>query len=511
MAKVLDNDIVRQRWLIILAVMSATLMQVLDTTIVNVALPHMQGSLGATSDQISWTLTSYLVSSAIFMPLTGFFTDRLGRKKYLLLCIAGFTIASALCGASMSLAEMVFFRLLQGVFGAALVPLSQAIMADVYSEEERGKAMAIWGIGVMVGPILGPTLGGYLTEVANWRWTFYVNVPVGVLALLIGWRVVPDSQRKKRSMDWLGLLFISLAIGGGQYFLDRGNQQDWLSAIDIRLALLLCLVGFIGFLSYSLSRPGTAVFDLRIFKDHNFTIASLLLGVMGLGMFGTMVIQPLMLEGLLDYPVLLTGLVMAPRGISGMVGMLLISRIIHRVDARLLIVSGILCCIVGNAAGTYYSMNISPLWIILPLIVQGFGLSLIFVPLSTIAYATLPAAARTEAAGLYSLLRTLGSSIGISITITLVTRQTQVVWNQLGGFINPYNPALYQYLQPLQLKAQQPFAAAVLGNTLSRQAQMVAFVDAYAFITWSFVVMLPLVFLLKGHKRKPASQLEIAE
>src|SRR5690349_21967725 len=238
------------RLLITFAVMSATLIQVLDTTIVNVALPHMQGQLGATTDQISWVLTSYLVASGIFMPLTGYFSDVLGRKRYLLCSITGFVMASALCGISQNLAEIVAFRLLQGVFGAALVPLSQAIMADAYPIEERGRAMAIWGLGVMVGPVLGPTLGGWLTDVASWRWTFYINVPVGVLSLFLAMQFVPDTQRRQRRADWLGFALLSTGIAGLQYFLDRGNQQDWFAARDIRVAAILGAVGIAAFIVY---------------------------------------------------------------------------------------------------------------------------------------------------------------------------------------------------------------------------------------------------------------------
>ncbi len=485
------------RLLIVIAVMSATLMQVLDITIVNVALPHMQGSLNTTPDEISWTLTSYLVASGIFMPLTGYFSDRLGQKNFLLICIAGFTLASALCGAAIALKELVGFRLLQGVFGAALVPLSQAIITDIYPQEERGKAMAIWGMGVMIGPILGPTLGGYLTEVASWRWTFYINVPVGVTALLFAWYALPPAIRKYRAMDWSGVIYLSTAIGALQYLLDRGNQQDWFDGADIRVAALLCVVGFVSFLLRSIWYSNKTVFDLRIFKDRNFTIASLLLGLMGLGMYGAMILQPMLQENLLDYPVLTTGLIMAPRGISGMIGMLVISRIINRVDPRYLIVVGVLLSMLGAAVGTWYSLNISPFWLVWPLIFQGFGISMIFVSLSTIAFTTLAENLRVEAAGLFSLLRTLGASIGISIVVTLFTRHTQIAWNQLGGFIQPYNPALQAYLKPLHLSMNQPLAAAVLARELSLQAQMIAVIDTYKFITWSFMAMIPLALLLR--------------
>ncbi len=493
-----------RRLLIIIAVMSATLIQVLDMTIVNVALPHIQGSLGVNADEISWTLTIYLVSSAIFMPLTGFFTARIGQKNYLLLSIAGFTIASALCGASTSLFEIVFFRFLQGVFGAALVPLSQAIMTSIYPDSERGKAMAIWGMGVMVGPILGPTLGGYLTELSNWRWIFYVNVPIGLMALLLTWQVVPDTLKKPRSMDWLGLFYVALAIGAGQYLLDRGNQQDWFNALDIKIAALLSVGGLIAFILHQFRHPTLMVFDLSVFRDRNFTVASLLLALMGIGMFGAMVLLPIMLEGVLNYPVLTTGLVMAPRGISGMFSMIVVGKITNYFDARWLIAIGIILSLLGIEGCTHYSENINQWWIIWPLLLQGFGLSMIFVPLSTVAFATLPAEKRADAAGVYSLMRTLGSSIGISVTITLFTRHTQIAWNYLNGFIQPYNPAVYHYLSALNLLPSQPLAASILGQELSNQAQMVAFVSVFYFIMASFIVMLPMVLLLKK-AQKPAT------
>ncbi len=493
------------RALITVAVMSATLIQVLDTTIVNVALPHMEGTLSATADQITWVLTSYLVASAIFMPLTGYFTDRLGRKKYLLISIGGFVIASALCGAAANITQIVLFRLLQGIFGAALVPLSQAIMADIYPEEDRGTAMAIWGMGVMVGPILGPTLGGYLTEVASWRWTFYINVPLGFLSFMLAWRVVPDTPTKARQMDWFGLILISIAIGAIQYFLDRGNQDDWFNSASIRLIGLIAVTSFLGFLLHSLRQKNKSVFDITIFNDRNFTLASLVLALFGLGLYGAMVILPLMLEGLFNYPVLTTGLVMAPRGISGLVSMLVVSKLIKKVDPRILILAGISISGSGMVIGAYYNLAVSPGWIIGPLLLQGFGLGMIFVPLSAIAFATLSPHLRSEAAGLFSLLRTMGSSMGISIIATVFSRHGQMAWNQWGGFINPYNPALINYLQHIHMNIHQPLAIFILQQQLYRQAQMVSFVNVYIFITWSFVLMLPLVLLLKKPKKKAAS------
>lgn len=506
----LDKSSPFHRWLITAAVMSATLMQVLDTTIVNVSLPHMQGNLGATPDQISWVLTCYLISSAIMMPLTGYFTDIFGRRNFLLYSIAGFVVASAFCGAAQSLDQIIFFRLLQGVFGAPLVPLSQAIMADSFSDEERGKAMAIWGVGVMVGPILGPTLGGYLTSVASWRWNFYVNLPVGLLSLFIAWRVIADTPKKQRLMDWMGLILISTAIGSMQYVLDRGSQYDWFESQTICFATFLMVVSFVGFIFHSLSSK-KSVFDIRIFKDRNFTLSSMTLAFFGLGLNGAMVVLPMLLEGLLNYPVMTTGLVMAPRGIAGMVSMMVVGKISNKVDPRVLVATGIIVSVIGMWIGTYYSLDISVGWLIFPLIIQGLGLGMIFVPLSIVAFSTLPVSMRAEAAGLYSLLRTIGGSVGISITMTVYTRHAQMAWNQIGSNIHVYNPALNTYLQNTHSDIHDPTTIALLAQQLSAQSTMVAFTNVFAFISFSFLAMLPLILLLKKNEKTQAPVEVMAE
>jgi DHA2 family multidrug resistance protein len=498
------------RFLITIVVMSATLMQVIDTTIVNVALPQMQGSLGASSDEITWTLTSYLVSSAIFMPMTGYFSDRLGRKNYLIISIAGFTLVSALCGASRSLSEIVAFRLLQGVFGAGLVPLSQAILADIFPPGDRAKAMAIWGIGVMVGPILGPTLGGYLTDVSTWRWTFYVNVPVGIFALLLA-NCVPEMPTKSRKMDWTGLICISMAIGGLQYVLDRGNADDWFQSTSICFVTYLAVTGCLGFIFHSMYSK-TSVFDLKIFTDRNFLVSSILLCIFGLGLYGMMVIQPIMMQGLYYYPPLMAGLMMAPRGISGMISMMVVGKLMKYVDSRLFIICGLLVSIYGMSIGTRYSLHsMSPFWLFFPMLIQGVGLGMVFVPLSTIAFSTLPISLRTEAAGLFSLLRTLGGSIGISVAITIATRGTQVFWNQLGAWITPYNNQVVQYLAPMNLLPTDPKGAALLGNLVLRQAQMMSFVNVFAFIMWCFICMIPLVFVIKKGRKTTSADPILAD
>jgi MFS transporter, DHA2 family, multidrug resistance protein len=494
---------------ITIAVMASTLIQVLDTTIVNVALPHMSGELGATSDQITWVLTSYLVASAIFMPLTGYFTDTMGRKKYLLVSITGFVLASALCGIAQNLVEIVLFRLLQGVFGAALVPLSQAIMVDTYPLEERGKAMAIWGLGVMVGPVLGPTLGGWLTDALSWRWTFYVNVPIGALSLLLAARFVPDTEKRARTMDWTGLALLSVGIAGLQYAFDRGNEQDWLAGRDIQVAVALGVLGLFGFIFYSLFKKGNKLFDIRIFKDRNFAMACLIMALLGLGLNGSMVLQPQLLESMLGYPILTTGIVMAPRGIATAIAMIVVGRLVNRYDPRKIVALGMILSAVGSFEMTNYSLDVNNFWIIWPALLQGFGMGLIFVPLSTIAFATLPSRQAPEGAGLYSLIRTIGGAIGISIVETVMSRQAQASWNSMGGYLNPYNPAVSHYLSALHLAPNTPQAAALLGGQLLRQAGMIAMNDAFKLIAISFVVMLPVVLLLR-QRRLGAADVHVA-
>jgi len=485
------------RFLITLAVMSSTLIQVLDTTIVNVALPHMQGELGATSDQISWVLTSYLVSSAICMPLTGYFADVLGRKRFLLICISGFVIASALCGISTSVAEIVAFRLLQGVFGAALVPLSQAIMADAYPPEERGKAMAIWGLGVMVGPVAGPTLGGWLTEVASWRWTFYINVPVGALSLFLAMQFIPETRKRERRMDWTGFALMAIGIATLQYLLDRGNQRDWFEADDIVASTILSIVCISLFVIYSLKRGDKAIFNVRMFQDRNFGVCCFIMSAMGLGMFGGLVLQPILLEGLLGYPIVTTGIVMAPRGIATAISMIIVGRLVSIVDARILVTIGMVCGAVGSYAMTFYSLETTTINIVWPAFVQGIGLGLIFVPLSTVAYATLDRSRMAEAAGMYSLVRTIGASIGISIVTTVMTHQAQIIWNELGAHVTVYQSAVIDYLARLGLRPTDPRGLAIIAREVAMQSQMGALLDAFKMITFSYAFMLPLVFLLR--------------
>ncbi|MGC3988126.1 MAG: DHA2 family efflux MFS transporter permease subunit [Chthoniobacteraceae bacterium] len=380
------------RFLITVAMMSATVMQALDTTIVNVALPHMAGNLGASMDQVSWVLTSYLIAASVVMPLTGYLSDRFGQRRFLLWSIGGFVIASGLCGIAQNLAEMVGFRLLQGLFGASLIPLSQAVMAHTYPPHERGKAMAIWGMGVMVAPILGPTLGGWLTEVVSWRWTFYINLPVGALSFFLAATYVPDTPTRSRDLDWVGFAALALSLCALQVTLDRGEQDDWLSSPFIVSMAVTSVLLFVAFVWRTLTNRRDPLFNLAVLKDRNFVLACTIMFAMGIGLFGGMLLQPMFLENLLGYPTTEAGLDLMPRGLATLAAMILISRISTRVAPKTLLTAGVLFSIVGSYWMTRMSPDIGGGWMAFPLSLQGFGLGLIFVPASTIAFATIPKA-----------------------------------------------------------------------------------------------------------------------
>ncbi|HJU23212.1 MAG TPA: DHA2 family efflux MFS transporter permease subunit [Casimicrobiaceae bacterium] len=499
------------RFFLTLAVMAATVIQVLDTTIVNVALPHMAGELSASTDQISWVLTSYIVAASIVMPMTGYLTDRLGRRRYLLVSIAGFVVASALCGIATSLPEIVLFRLLQGMFGASLVPLSQAIMVDNYPMHERGKALAIWGMGVMVAPILGPTIGGWITETIDWRWNFYINVPIGVVSFLLASRHVPDTPRKARGMDWWGLGFLAMFIGGLQYLLDRGQQQDWFSSSSIRWSAVILAAGLVLFVVHSLITKGEPLFKLSMFADRNFAAATVVGGAMGLSLFGGMLLQPLLFESVLAYPTFDTGLAMMPRGFGSLIAMLIVGRLVGKVGAKPLIYFGIGAGALGGWMMTHVGFNTTPWSLIVPLVLQGIGIGFVFVPLSAIAFATLPKTLSAEAAGVYSLIRSIGSSIGISIVSVSLARGTQASWEALRAFVGPYRYQVSQYLDSLHLSAQSAQGLAVIAQQVALQAEMLGLLRAFWIIVASFVAMIPLVMLLKPGRGGAAPPATMAE
>ncbi|HKK14901.1 MAG TPA: DHA2 family efflux MFS transporter permease subunit [Gammaproteobacteria bacterium] len=490
------------RWLVAAAVMLTTVMVILDMTIVNVTLPHMMGALGATADQITWVLTSYIVAEAITIPLTGFLSSRFGRRRVMLTSIVGFVLASALCGQSSTLAEMVIYRIAQGAFGASLIPLSQSVMVDTFPPAERGKAMALWGVGIMLGPIMGPTLGGYVTQHLSWPWVFYINVPVGLINVALVLRLVQETPLRPARADWWGAALMAIGIGSLQVVLDRGNRDGWFSSHLIALLSLTAVVTLVWFVLRSWGRRDSVV-DLSLLKDRNLTAASLMMGAFGLGLFGTIALQPIMLERLLNYPAETAGFVMAPRGLGSAFSMFLVSRLINRHDPRLLVGVGLVLAATGTYMMAWYTLQISPLWVVGPSIVQGLGLGMIFVPLSTLAFDTLPKASVDAGSGVFNLMRTMGGSIGISVAGTLFTRAGQESWNSLGGHLSPFNPAVQAWLHNHGLDLASPMAPHLLARELARQAQMMAFVDAFWIISLSFLLLAPLLLLVRRTHHQP--------
>lgn len=498
-----SSDHMAPRWLVAVSVMLATIMVILDMTIVNVALPHMMGGLGATADQITWVLTAYIVMEAVFIPLSGYLALRLGRRRLMLLSVTGFVTSSLLCGQADSLSQIVFFRLLQGAFGAAVIPLSQSIMVDIFPGKERGKAMALWGVGVMLGPILGPTLGGYITQFLDWRWVFYINLPVGLIDLILIMRVIVPDRPQSAAVDWFGALLLILGVGSLQTALDRGNQEDWFNSGLIITLSVLAVLGLLGFILRNQSRPD-AIVQIRLLKDRNLAAAVIMMAIFGMGLFGVIALQPMMLEYLFHYPAQTTGLIMAPRGLASALGMFIVSRLIQRIPISRLILMGIVLAATGTYLMSGYNLQVGIGWLIWPGLLQGLGMGMVFVSVSTLAYETLPKSSVDQASAIFNLARTLGSAIGISIAVTVMTRMTQVNWNRLGGEINPYNPALQNWLLDNHLHLNEAPGPQLLARELFRQASMLGFNDAYWLIALSFVLMAPIVFIIQkkvGNKR----------
>ena len=496
--------------LLTLCVMLATIMQALDTTIANVALPYMQGSLSATTDQINWVLTSYIVAAAIATPVTGFLEQRLGRKRLFQIAVAGFTGASVLCGIATSLPEMVVFRLLQGLFGASLVPLSQAVLLDSYPKEKHGSAMAMWGVGVMVGPILGPTLGGWLTEVYNWRWVFYINVPIGILTFLGLSAYLSETETCKGGFDWFGFAMLSIAIGSFQMMLDRGEQLDWFSSTEIVIEAVLAALAFYLFLvqTFTVKQP---FIDPAIFKDRNLSVGLCFIFVVGIILLASLALITPYLQNLMGYPVITAGMVLAPRGIGTMFAMMLVGRIINKVDPRILLVVGLLITAEVLWEMTRFTPNVSEWTLIRTGVMQGLGLGFMFVPLSTITFATLPAHLRTQGTALYSLMRNIGSSIGISLVIFLLTRNTQLVHAELAGHVTPFNDALGQVGPSHFWNLATTVGKAALNAEVTKQAAVVAYANDFKLMMLVALVALPLVLLLKKAKRQGGGHAAVME
>jgi DHA2 family multidrug resistance protein len=495
-----------RRALVTVCAMTATIMQALDTTIANVALPYMQGSLSASLDQINWVLTSYIVASAIMTAPIGWIADRFGRKKLFIACASGFTVASLLCGLAQNIEQMVAFRLLQGMFGAGLVPLSQAVMLDSYPAEERGQAMAIWGIGVMLGPIMGPTLGAWLTDNYSWHWVFLVNLPVGIVTV-VGLVLFMDDTAPKSGMrfDWLGFVALAVGIGALQLMLDRGEQLGWFESGEIVAEAVVSLAGFYFFFSHSLTTDRPFV-RFAIFKDRNFVGACLFMAVIGVVLFGTMALVTPFMQNVMGYPILTAGNLLAARGIGTLIAMLAVGRLMKLFEARTLVGVGMVL-----AAYTLYEMseftNDTSAWTIVVMgVIQGFGVGFVFVPLSTVAFTTLPQLLRTEGSAILTLVRNIGSSVGISAVIAELTQKSTLMHARLIEDLTPFNDALAQTKGVLDIATDK--GRAMLDAIVTQQATIIGYDNTFRLLTWVCLAALPFVLTI-GSSRTGADGDEV--
>ena len=494
----------QNRTLVTGAVMAATIMNSLDSTIANVALPHIQGSVSASADQITWVLTSYIVAAAIFTPLTGWLAGRFSRKRLMQVSIVGFTIASGLCGIAGSLTQIVGFRLLQGIFGAALVPMSQAILLDINPPERHGQAMAVWGMGAILGPILGPALGGWLTDNLTWRWVFFINLPVGVVAFF-GISLMKEARAPAPPrLDLLGFALLGIAIGSLQMMLDRGQQLDWFSATEIRIEAVCAALFFYLFAVQTLTAERPFVRP-AIFKDRNFLFGSVFGFFLGLLLFSVLAVLPPLLENLLGYPVVTTGLVTAPRGVGTLISMTLVGRLIRRIDARILIFVGMALVAVAMRMMSGFSLYMGENVVIASGFVQGLGTGLVFVPLTTLAFATLAPSLRNEGSALFTLIRNIGSSIGISVLSAMNIRNAEIVHARLAAGVRPDNPLLRHQLAQIAPERLPAWLGAANAE-VTRQATMVSYVDGFWFLLVVTLCAMPMILLMRRPRRSPAGE-----
>jgi DHA2 family multidrug resistance protein len=486
---------------ITVCVILATLMQALDTTIANVALPYMQGSVSASQDEIDWVLTSYIVAAAIMTPTTGYLSARFGLKRLFLVSVAGFTAASMLCGLAQSLDQIVLFRVLQGCFGAPLVPLSQTVLLNINSRERQGSAMAVWGVAVMAGPVLGPVLGGWLTSDYSWRYVFYINVPIGGLCFLGMMVFLSETTRNATAkLDWFGFATLSLAIGALQILLDRGEELDWFGSGEIVVEAIIAASALYLFLVHTFTADEPFLRP-SLFRDRNFTAGMLFVAIIGLTYYASMALQPPFLQELMNYPVITAGIVMGPRGVGTMGAMLLVGRLVGLVDTRILLGIGL-----GLTAWSFYEMtgwtpDISQSTIVVIGVIQGTGLGFLFVPLSVVTLSTLSNELRAEGAGLYSLSRNMGSSIGISVVNALLTQNTQVNHADIVDHVTAVNrmfdnPTIARFWNPLNAAGR-----AALDAMITKQAQIIAYVDDYKLLMIATIAVLPLLVVFKQASR----------
>jgi DHA2 family multidrug resistance protein len=496
-------------WVVAIAVMSATFMEVLDTTVVNVSLPHIAGNLSATIDESTWALTSYLVANAIVLPLTGWIANFFGRKRLLMTSVAGFTAASFLCGLAPNLPLLILFRVIQGFTGGALQPISQAVLLEAFKPEDRGRAMGFWGLGIVVAPILGPVLGGWLTDSYSWRWVFYINIPVGIASLALIQMYVfdpPYITRRSDRIDYWGIGMLAVGIGALQLLLDKGQEDDWFSSSLITFLAVAAFVMLVAFVAREL-RAEHPVVDLRVLKVRTYTVGVFLMTVLGFVLYGSLVLLPLLLQTLLGYPSLQAGIALAPRGMGSFISMPIVGMLIGRVDARKILATGLA---VGSLTLFWLgSLNMSlGYWdIFWPQFIQGVSLGLLFVPLTTITMDPIPRENMGNATSIFNLMRNMGGSMGIAAATTLLTRHRQEHTSTLASHIDAYSPQVRGLLEQMRgafmargadATTATERARAALFGMVERQAMMLSFTDIFRWLALMFVAMLPLLFLMRS-------------
>jgi DHA2 family multidrug resistance protein len=489
----------RNTLLVVIGVMTASLLQILDTTIANVAIPHMQAALGATPDEISWVLTSYIVATAVAMPVTGWLADRIGSRRLFILSTAGFVVASMLCGMAQNITQMVLFRAMQGAAGAFISPLSQAAMLDINRPSRQPQMMAVWGMGVMIGPILGPIIGGWLTDNWNWRWVFYVNAPLGAIALAIMIAGLPSRQVVKRRFDLFGFSVIAIAISALQLMLDRGNHLDWFDSAEVWVyAIAIISAIWIGGVHFKTTHQQT-LFNREVFANRNFVVALVFSLAMGMVMFASMALMPTMLQRLFDYSVISTGWALMPRGLGTLLSMQISGFLSRRgVDPRLVMAIGFLLTALSFSQMSGWTLEVDQWHVLTAGFIQGVGIGLLFIPVNTTAFATLSTALRTEGASLLNLSRSLGASIGIAVTTALLTRNLQASHSDLASHVTASMTALVDFSTIDRFQQLGTAALSAIDAEINRQAAMIAYIDNFYLLMWMSLAALPLVLAMRA-------------
>jgi MFS transporter, DHA2 family, multidrug resistance protein len=500
-------------WIVAVAVMLGTFMEVLDTTVVNVSLPHIAGSLSATVDETTWVLTSYLVSNAIILPMTGWLANQFGRKRILLMSVAGFTIASVACGLAPNLATLIIFRVIQGATGGGLQPLSQAIMLEAFPPEKRGKAMAFWALGIVVAPMLGPVLGGWITDTYSWRWVFYINLPVGIMATIMAKLFVWDPPyigRKSEYIDYIGMGFLVIGIGSLQVMLDKGQTEDWFSSDFIRVLCVLTVFGLIAFVVRELMTRHPIV-DLGVFRNRTYATGVFMMTILGFVLYGSTVLLPIWLQTIMGYPALQSGYAMLPRGLGSFLFMPIVGILMGKIEPRKLLIVGLIAA--GYSLIMLGGLDLSAgYWdIFWPQILQGTAMGLLFVPLTTVTNDAVPVEKMGNATSLFNLMRNIGASIGIASVTTIYARSTRTDLDVLSRNITAYNPAASSAIAGLRstmmkggsdfYTATQQAYAAVFGM-MEREAAMLAFIKDFRLLGIIFFCMIPLVFIMRKPRHK---------